>query len=314
MFGSSSARVRQILTILCLSIIFILSLIIMGSVGVNGKITFRSFEKACLLYMTVDGDVITYNNGFCLFPIVGAAVVAVLSLVFLIYWIVDVHRKDEFAARSLSITFLFIAALLALLSFAICGEIGIGLNKGCRILGSDNRNCRSRKNFNALYGAEISAGLMGGFWILAMLLELFQLRCRPRALGVDHLTTTTVVPNTHHSYSNVTNSKVYPSGKSPAVVHSTTTYGASAKEEYDQPEMTSYPAHGSQYQTPYQQHQQPYQQNTPQQQQYYPAQDQQHQHTYTPPPGQTTATTTETTVVDTLPASGAGVVGTDYHH
>ncbi|KAG0206829.1 hypothetical protein BGX28_001814 [Mortierella sp. GBA30] len=168
----------------------------MGTVGVNGKITFRNFNQACLLYMSVNGDVITYNNGFCLFPIVAAAVVAVISLIFMIIWIVLVHRNDEFAPKPVSITLLVFSALLALLSFAICGEIGIGLNKGCQILGPDS-HCRSTKNFNAIYGAEISAGIMGGLWLVTMLLELFQLRSKPPRLSTnfDYMNPPTVVPH-----------------------------------------------------------------------------------------------------------------------
>lgn len=148
MLGSSNARIRQILTIVCLCIVFLLSLIVMGLVGVNGNVTFQTFEKGCLLYMTVTDNVVTYNNGFCLFPIVGSAVIAFVSLLFLIYWIMIVHRKDEFAPRSMSGVFLAFSGLCGLLSFAICGEIGLGLNKGCQILGDQSRNCHSKKNFN----------------------------------------------------------------------------------------------------------------------------------------------------------------------
>jgi hypothetical protein len=63
MLGSSNAKARQTLTITSLCAIFLLSLIIMGTVGVNGKITVGSVNNACLLYMSVDGDVVTYNNG-----------------------------------------------------------------------------------------------------------------------------------------------------------------------------------------------------------------------------------------------------------
>ncbi|KAF9202933.1 hypothetical protein BGZ59_001907 [Podila verticillata] len=56
MLGSSNAKVRQTLTITCLSAIFLLSLIIMGTVGVNGKISILNVNNAY-------GNVVTYNNG-----------------------------------------------------------------------------------------------------------------------------------------------------------------------------------------------------------------------------------------------------------
>ncbi|KAF9380087.1 hypothetical protein CPB97_008578 [Podila verticillata] len=139
MLGSSNAKVRQSLSIASLSAIFLLSLIIMGIIGVNGKITFRSVNNACLLFMT-----------------------------------------DEFSPRPVSISFLAMSMVLSLFSFAICAEIGIGLNKGCNILGDQRHHCHSGKNFAALYGAEICAGLMGGFWLMNTLLEFFQFKSMPR--------------------------------------------------------------------------------------------------------------------------------------
>lgn len=121
----------------------------MGLVGVNGKITLpRSLDKACLLYMTVEGNVTTYNNGFCLFPIVAAAVTAVFALVFLIFLAMVLRRKDDVAPKPISMALVVWSFLLALLAFAVCGEIGLGLNKGCRILGDKSAYCLSTKQFN----------------------------------------------------------------------------------------------------------------------------------------------------------------------
>lgn len=130
-----------------------------------------------------------------------------------------VVRKDEFSPRPVSISFLAMSMVLSLFSFAICAEIGIGLNKGCNILGDQRHHCHSGKNFAgmkiqeycvslsplltcvvvmglstylltpfyskttnpvALYGAEICAGLMGGFWLMNTLLEFFQFKSMPR--------------------------------------------------------------------------------------------------------------------------------------
>ncbi|KAG9325717.1 hypothetical protein KVV02_006220 [Mortierella alpina] len=194
---SRSAKARQIITIVCLACCFLLSVIIMGLVGVNGRITLRSFHSACLLYISIDNDVVSYNNGYCLFPIIACAVTAVFALIFLALWIMHVHRKDEYAPKGISILFLALSGALAMLSFAVCGEIGIGLNKGCQILGDNSHNCLTTKNFNAIYGAEISAGIMGGLWLVAMLMELFQLKSKPPRLSsnIDYVSQTTVVPH-----------------------------------------------------------------------------------------------------------------------
>ncbi|KAG0266583.1 hypothetical protein BG011_001772 [Mortierella polycephala] len=233
----------------------------MGLVGVNGNVTFSNLHKGCLLYISFDGEVTSYNNGYCLFPIVGAAVVAFLTLLFLIYGVVVLLRKDEFAPRTMSILFLIFAASCALLSFAICGEIGIGLNKGCKILGDQAYRCRKTKNFNALWGACIAAGIMGGLWILAMLLELFQLKGRPGRLNrnSDYVNQTAVTPHPvgsktsfnprdsgHHQYHD--NSAI-----------AATNSAAVQKEEYQQPKSSSHPPKNSQYQN-YAQHPQPQQQ------------------------------------------------------
>ncbi|KAK3838533.1 MAG: hypothetical protein JOS17DRAFT_786457 [Linnemannia elongata] len=293
MLGTSTARIRQILVLICLVCILLCSLIIMGLVGVNGKITFgRSLNKGCLLYMTIEGDVITYNNGLCLFPIVAAAVTAVFSLVFLIFLCMILKRKDEFSPRPMSMAMMFFSGLLALLSFAVCGEIGLGLNKGCRLLGDRIDSCRSTKNFSALYGAQITAGIMGGLWLLTMLLEVFQLKGRPHHLAintVDNAAQTTVVPSTKKSKSshgisasNISNPNLVSTSTSstyltsaptpapvPAQVHPDGTY------QQQQPEITSYQVHdnNSGYNHAHQQYYQPtpqlqYQQvqSTPQQQ------------------------------------------------
>ncbi|KAG0070999.1 hypothetical protein BGZ89_011884 [Linnemannia elongata] len=280
MLGTSTARIRQILTLICLFCIFLCSLIIMGLVGVNGKLTLgRSLDKGCLLYMTIEGDVTTYNNGFCLFPIVAAAVTAVFSLLFLIFLCMILRRKDEFSPRAMSMAMVFLSGLLALLSFAVCGEIGIGLNKGCRLLEDRIDSCRSTKNFNALYGAQITAGIMGGFWLLTMLLEVFQLKGRPHFLAtntVDIAAQTTVIPTTKTSKSshgistsNISNPNLVSTSTSstylnsaptpapgPAYVHHDGTY------QQQQPEMTSYQVHDNN--NGYNQAQQQYYQPTPQ--------------------------------------------------
>ena len=62
MYKQSSARVRLLLTAMCLFIVFLLSLVIMGSVGVNGDISFLTSNTGCMLYMTVDNKVPLYNS------------------------------------------------------------------------------------------------------------------------------------------------------------------------------------------------------------------------------------------------------------
>ncbi|KAF9910785.1 hypothetical protein EC991_005502 [Linnemannia zychae] len=266
MFGTSTARIRQILLLTTLFGIFICSLVIMGLVGVNGRVTFRNLDKGCLLYMTVDGDVSTYNNGFCLFPIVAAAVTAVLSLLFMILLAMVLKRKDEFSPRALSMVIVFMSGLLALLSFAVCGEIGLGLNKGCRLLEEKIDSCRSTKNFSSLYGAQITAGIMGGLWLLAMLLEVFQLKGRPTLLSantVDVAGQTTVIPhkkNNHNvSTSNISNPNLV-SASSTSTTHLTSASTATPTpapapahiSHLDQhPEMTLYHTQNSQVQQQY---------------------------------------------------------------
>jgi len=266
---TSTARIRQIFTLICLSIIFILSLIIMGLVGVHGKTTVQSVNNACLLYMTVNGDVVSYNNSYCLFPIVGAAVLAFLSLCFIAYWVIVVHRNDEFAPRVISVLFLFMAPLCAMLAFAITGEIGIGLNRGCRQLGAQINQCRKTKPFNALWGAEICAGMIGGLWLIAMLLEMFQFMGHPGHLPastVDHINTTTVVPyragDVDHGNLHNNNTTTTVTGGSPyqqgAGAYDSTKATPVQKAEFTEPQTSQYPAYGQQ-----QAQQQLYQQQQP---------------------------------------------------
>ncbi|KAF9417019.1 hypothetical protein BGZ94_010057 [Podila epigama] len=277
MLGSSNARVRQVLLLTCLCAAFLLSLIIMGIIGVNGKVTFLSMNKGCILYMTVEGDVTTYNNGFCLFPIIGSAVTAVFALLMIIYTAMVLVRKDEFSPRGISLAFMILSFLCAMLAFSMCGEIGLGLNKGCKILKERQDRCRSEKNFSAIYGAQISAGIMGGFWLIASLLEFFQAKCQPRSLSattVDHVSQTKVIP-----------------------------HRAGGKDEYH-PEMTA-PS------TPNTYHQAPQKQELYSQEHHYPSQgyvQPGQQHVYPPgTPAQVHQTTT-THVVDTIdPNSETGV-------
>ncbi|KAF9346839.1 hypothetical protein BGX26_001654 [Mortierella sp. AD094] len=146
----------------------------MGCVGVNGKWKLSDGHKGCILFMDMEGDVAVYNNGFCLFPLVGAAVIAGLTLIFFIIWSIIISRREEVSAKAISITFMIFAIAMALLSFAICAEIGIGLNKGCKILLEDQRHHCRRKKFNALWASEICSGISSGLLIIALVLELFQ--------------------------------------------------------------------------------------------------------------------------------------------
>ncbi|KAG9072526.1 hypothetical protein KI688_000297 [Linnemannia hyalina] len=282
MSGTSAARIRQILILICLLCTLLCSLIVMGLVSVNGKITFdRYLNNVCLLYVTMDGDVVVYNNGFCLFPIIAAAITAGFSLMFLIFLCMVLHRKDEFSPTGLSLSVVFFSGLLALLSFAMCGEIGLGLNKACTLLEDSIDSCRSNKNFSSLYGALITAGIMAGFWVLIMFLEVFQLLGRP-VLTTNTLDTagqTTVVPSTKRSKSshgisnsNITDPNYVPpstssaymtsaaptSAPGPANVYQDGTY----QQQQQQPEMTSYQMNDNN--NGYDQAQQRYYQATPQ--------------------------------------------------
>ncbi|KAG0295875.1 hypothetical protein BGZ96_010784 [Linnemannia gamsii] len=98
----------------------------------------------------------------------------------------------------MSIALLTTSAVMALFSFVICGEIGIGLNKACGALlpGQKLAQCRTNKNFAALYAAQVCAGLMGGFWLMALVVEWFQFKKRPSVLSTssDPVSQTTVLP------------------------------------------------------------------------------------------------------------------------
>ncbi|KAG0319120.1 hypothetical protein BGZ97_002723 [Linnemannia gamsii] len=87
---------------------------------------------------------------------------------------------------------------MVLFSFVISGEIGIGLKKACGALvpGQTLAQCRTNNNFAALYAAQVSAGLMGGFWLLALVVEWFQFKKRPSVLSTssDPISQTTVLP------------------------------------------------------------------------------------------------------------------------
>ncbi|KAF9294443.1 hypothetical protein BGZ88_003891 [Linnemannia elongata] len=201
MLNTSNARIRLGLSLVCLAFIFILSLVIMGTVGVNGHITFENLNDGCLLYMSIDDNkVASYNNGYCLFPIIGGAITCVTSLLFMAYWVMILRRRDDFAPRIVSMALLATSVVMALFSFAICGEIGIGLNKACGALvpGQKLAQCRSIKNFAALYAAQVCAGLMGGFWLAALVVEWIQYKKRPSVLSTssDPISQTTVLP--HH--------------------------------------------------------------------------------------------------------------------
>jgi hypothetical protein len=63
MLNTSNPRIRLVLSLICLSVVFVLSLVIMGTVGVKGHITFEDLNDGCLLYMSVDNNVVSYNNG-----------------------------------------------------------------------------------------------------------------------------------------------------------------------------------------------------------------------------------------------------------
>ncbi|KAI8361189.1 hypothetical protein B0O80DRAFT_422270 [Mortierella sp. GBAus27b] len=132
MYKQSSARVRLLMTAACLFIVFLLALIIMGTIGLNGGTSYQNSPKGCLLYMTVDGKTPSFSEGYCQFPIVGAGVISVFALLFLGYWAAVVHRYDEYLPTLTSQIFMGIAVIMSLFSFALCGEIGIGLNIGCR--------------------------------------------------------------------------------------------------------------------------------------------------------------------------------------
>ncbi len=63
MFRSSIAKIRLQLAAVNQFLIALLSLIIMGTIGVNGKISYSGQDSVCILYTTVDSKVPIYNNG-----------------------------------------------------------------------------------------------------------------------------------------------------------------------------------------------------------------------------------------------------------
>ncbi|KAF9914495.1 hypothetical protein BX616_008181, partial [Lobosporangium transversale] len=194
MYRTSSARIRLMSTIACLFCVFLLAVIIMGVVAMNGDVEYEStvvgtgknnstttITKGCLLYMTVDNKIPFYTSSYCQFPVVGAGVVSVFAVLFLGYWAAVVHRYDDFLPIVTSRTFMGIGAIMAMVAFAICGEIGIGLTIACKTTSSGQSlsQCLAISNFQALYTAQVCAGLMGGFWIATLVLEYIQLKRRP---------------------------------------------------------------------------------------------------------------------------------------
>ncbi|KAF8930436.1 hypothetical protein EDD21DRAFT_375787 [Dissophora ornata] len=290
MQGTSSARNRQYLIIVCLGINFILSICIIGLVGVHGMVTFENLTTGCLLFMTREGDVLTYNNAYCIFPIVGSAVMALATLLLLIFLGLVIVKNDEFSPRPMSIFFIVFSGLLALLAFAICAEIGIGLNKGCNLLGDQSYRCRRTSNFNALWGAEICAGLIGGFFVIATVLEVFQLKAHTRARF-----SSTVAPQRAGADLNTTSAVATPYQTPATPYQAPATAPPIQKTEYADPEMTQ---NATGYAEPPSQYYQP-PQPPPQPQ----------QNTYYAPPPPPTATYTSPTLHPTDPN---GVVSYGY--
>ncbi|GJJ73558.1 hypothetical protein EMPS_05916 [Entomortierella parvispora] len=183
---SSPPRVRLWTQTVFFLIVFLLTLVIMGTIGVNGSISFENLEKGCLLYITIDDkDVPHYKNAYCHFPIVAAAVICLFTLVFMALGIMVLRRKEEYAPRNVSISLLAASLFLTLFSFAITGEIGIGLKKGCESIlpNLSLALCRSSNNFSSLYVAQVCSGLMGGVWLFILVLEWFNFKSRPSRLA-----------------------------------------------------------------------------------------------------------------------------------
>ncbi|KAF9987738.1 hypothetical protein BGZ65_002117 [Modicella reniformis] len=154
----------------------------MGTVGLNGDTSYLSSPKGCLLYMTVDGKTPSFNETYCQFPIVGAGVICVFAIFFLGYWAAVLHRYDEFLPIITSHIFIGCSVIMSLFSFVICGEIGIGLSIGCRSVtsGQSLSQCQATvENMPSLYTAQVCAGLMGGFWIVGLVMEYIQYKKRP---------------------------------------------------------------------------------------------------------------------------------------
>ncbi|KAG0298236.1 hypothetical protein BGZ98_000265 [Dissophora globulifera] len=220
MFRFNGAKLRQLLIIACFFITFTLAACIMGLVNTNGKITLPppDFHKRCLLYMTLDGGVYSYNNSYCLFPIIGGAVLAFFSLLFLIYWVFNLFRRREFVPKPVSWIMIVLSFMLACLAFAICAEIGIGLNKACNLLGDQQNHCHHTAPFNGK--------------------DLFQLRSRRNKLPVatvDTINRTTVVP--HRAGTTTITTATGPTvghGSNKVYTHPV----IPQKSEYTEPEMT----------------------------------------------------------------------------
>ncbi|KAF9169964.1 hypothetical protein BGX21_000276 [Mortierella sp. AD011] len=271
---ASCAWTRQILIYICIIIVFTFQVIIMGCVGVHGRLRLSDGTRACILFMEAHGNVILYNNSFCLFPLVGAAVIAGLTFIFLIVWTVLIFRQREVSPKPISMSFMTMAIFMALLSFAICAEIGIGLTKGCNILPPEQRShCRTMRNFNALWASEICAGISGGLLIIALVLELFQFMIPPH---YPSSRVTVAVDSDNHKVSAPNSTANTP------------------RVETAQPQATQY--HPSQIQpqimSPPQFHQQQFSQPPPDQYQYQP---------YPPPPPQNMPAAHGTSGVDTMP-------------
>ncbi|KAF9174727.1 hypothetical protein BGX21_009437 [Mortierella sp. AD011] len=151
----------------------------MGTAGLNSDFTYQN-STGCLLYMTVDNKSASFSSTYCQFPVIGTGVIAMFDLFFLGYCAAVVQRYDEYLPETISLVFMGFSVFMAMFSFAICGEIGIGLNIACRTTSSGNSlsQCLANSSFQAMYTAQVCAGLMGGFWIAATILEYIQLRKR----------------------------------------------------------------------------------------------------------------------------------------
>ncbi|KAF9435797.1 hypothetical protein BGZ76_005505 [Entomortierella beljakovae] len=153
-------------------------MIIMGTAGISGDYTSESGSTGCLLYATGAEKDPLYNNTFCQFPVIGTGVIVVFTLFFLGYCAAVVERYEDFLPSVVSQIFIGLSIFLGVFAFAICGEIGIGLNIACRTISSGGSlsQCMTNSTFQALYTAQVCAGLMGGFWIVITVLEYIQLK------------------------------------------------------------------------------------------------------------------------------------------
>ncbi|KAF9366691.1 hypothetical protein BGX34_010366 [Mortierella sp. NVP85] len=154
----------------------------MGTIALNGEVSYNDSPKGCLLYMTVDGKSPAFINSYCQFPIIGAGVISVFALLFLGYCTAVLHRYDEYLPSLTSQILMGLAVIMSLFSFTLCGEIGIGLNIGCRSVtsGKGMSQCQAAvDNYGALSTAQVCAGLMGGFWLVGFVTEYIQLKQQP---------------------------------------------------------------------------------------------------------------------------------------